>query len=192
MTAYTELPDDLPVPADDGACHHLTGSALPGLCLNTTTGHSLDLATLAGKTVLYLYPMTGQPGVPLPQGWDDIPGARGCTPQSCAFRDHQNELARLQAQVYGISAQSSEYQAEVRQRLHLPYELLSDQALLLKAKLRLPTFHVDGMELYKRLTLICENSTIIKVFYPVFPPDRNAQDVINWLHQNTSFDHIRS
>lgn len=192
MTAFTQLPDDLPVPADDGACDHLSGSALPGLSLMTTAGEPVDLANLTGISVLYLYPMTGQPGVPLPPGWDDIPGARGCTPQSCAFRDHQSEMARRQAQVYGISSQSSEYQAEVRQRLHLPFELLSDHALKLKTTLKLPTFHLEGMELYKRVTLICDNSTIVKVFYPVFPPDRNAQYVIDWLDKNRSCNQIHT
>ena len=183
MSSYNHLPADLPVPVDDGACDHLTGSVLPPLGLNTTSGQALEMSALSGKTVFYVYPMTGQPGVPLPQGWDEIPGARGCTPQSCAFRDHQMDLSRLQTQVFGISTQSSLYQDEVRQRLHLPYELLSDQALELKSLIGLPTFIVQGMELYKRVTLICENNTIVKVFYPVFPPDRNARDVIDWLEQ---------
>lgn len=182
-TAYTSLPDDLPIPADDGACSHLNEVTLPPLALNTTAGSALNLKDLNGTTVLYFYPMTGQPDVRLPQGWDDIPGARGCTPQSCCFRDHHQELLDLQTKVYGISTQSSDYQREVKQRLHLPFELLSDQSLSLKSKLGMPTFEVQGMELYKRVTLICENTTIKKIFYPVFPPDRNANDVLNWISQ---------
>ena len=184
LSTYTNLPKNLPIPEDDGACSHLSGLALPELWLNTTSQSPVKLTTLTGKTVFYLYPMTGQPDVPLPQGWDAIPGARGCTPQSCSFRDQQQQLAQLQAQVFGVSSQSSQYQAEVKQRLHLPFELLSDENLQLKSHLRLPTFEVEGMELYKRVTLICENAVIKKVFYPVFPPDHNARNVLSWLQQN--------
>ena len=186
MSSYTQLPTDLPKPIDDGACRHLTGLTLPSLTLKTTVNSCVDLAGLTGTTVFYFYPMTGQPDVPLPPGWDAIPGARGCTPQSCSFRDHQIQLAQFQSQVYGISTQSSDYQAEVKQRLHLPFELLSDQSLTLKSQLNMPTFEVQGMELYKRVTLICVDSMIKKVFYPVFPPDRNAQDVVSWIQQNIS------
>ncbi len=184
MSQYTSLPDDLPVPKDDGACEHLQGSYLPAVVLNSTSNNAITLSALKGKTVLYFYPMTGVPEVALPSGWDDIPGARGCTPQSCSFRDHQKELSDLGAQVFGISTQSSEYQLEAKQRLHLPFDLLSDQSLQLKSALNLPTFETTGMELYKRVTLITENAVIKKVFYPVFPPDQNAQDVINWLTDN--------
>ena len=184
MSSYTDLPTDLPVPIDDGACRHLEGLTLPPLKLNTTDNSKIDLAALIGTTVFYFYPMTGQPDVPLPPGWDAIPGARGCTPQSCSFRDHQQQLAQLQAQVFGVSSQSSAYQAEAKQRLHLPFELLSDVVLALKSQLNLPTFEVQGMELYKRVTLICQNAIIKKVFYPVFPPDQNAGDVLAWLQQN--------
>ena len=184
MSSYTSLPADLPVPVDDGACGHLTGLPLPQLTLKTSADSPVDLATLSGATVLYFYPMTGQPNVPLPLGWDEIPGARGCTPQSCSFRDHRNHLSDLETQVYGISVQSSEYQSEVKQRLNLPFELLSDQGLKFKSQLGMPTFKVRGMELYKRVTLICKNTIITKVFYPVFPPDQNARAVVNWLKHN--------
>jgi peroxiredoxin len=133
--------------------------------------------------VIYIYPMTGQPGVALPDGWDGIPGARGCTPQSCSFRDHFAELAALDTGVFGLSAQSSADQREARERLHLPFQLLSDPSLQLKRSLRLPTFTVAGMELYKRLTLIVSDGQIGKVFYPVFPPDRNADEVLAWLRR---------
>lgn len=179
--AHFPLPEDLPRPVDDGAADHLSGLTLPPLALAATDGREVVLNALSGRTVIYVYPMTGRPGVPLPEGWDTIPGARGCTPQSCAFRDRHAELRALGAAVYGLSAQDSAYQREARERLHLPFELLSDPALQLAAALRLPTFEAAGMRLYKRLTLILDGARIAKVFYPVFPPDRNAQDVADWL-----------
>ena len=185
MSQLISLPDDLPVPEDDGACNHLIGSELPDIKLSSTSAKVVTLSKLTGKTVLYFYPMTGQPDVALPDGWDEIPGARGCTPQSCSFRDHQKELAQLNAQVFGISTQSSDYQTEAKQRLHLPFDLLSDEGLNLKAALAIPTFETAGMELYKRVTLITEAGKIKKVFYPVFPPDQNAGDVIQWLKENS-------
>ncbi len=181
MSGFTELPEDLPLPVDDGACDHLPGTRLPGLTLPSTRGHPVDLSSLAGRVVIYCYPMTGRPDVPLPDGWDQIAGARGCTPQSCSFRDHYRELKALRAHVFGLSTQSSEYQREAAERLHLPFELLSDQALAFSQALGLPLFDVDGMTLIKRATLIAESGRIAKVFYPVFPPDRNADAVIDWL-----------
>ena len=183
-TNFFELPKDLPRPVDDGAASHLEGMTLPKIRLAATNGVSVDLAGIQGRVVIYIYPMTGRPGVALPDGWDGIPGARGCTPQSCAFRDHHSELKSLEASVFGLSAQTTDYQKEARDRLHLPFELLSDSELRLKQALGLPTFEVAGMELYKRLTLIAESGRIQKVFYPVFPPDRNADDVLAWLRQN--------
>jgi peroxiredoxin len=180
------LPPDLPVPVDDGAATHLPGLALPDVVLAATDGSDVSLARLAGRWVIYVYPMTGRPGVALPEGWDGIPGARGCTPQSCAFRDHHAELRGLGTGVFGLSTQKTEYQREARERLHLPFGLLSDSGLELKAALRLPTFAVAGMELYKRLTLIAEEGRIAKVFYPVFPPDRNAGEVLEWLRTQRS------
>lgn len=180
---YNALPAHLPAPVDDGAADHLTGLALPDLALPATDGQAVALGRLPGRWVIYLYPMTGQPGVPLPESWDEIPGARGCTPQSCAFRDHHAELRELGAGVYGLSSQTSDYQREMRERLHLPFEILSDTALVLKAALKLPTFSTAGMELYKRLTLIARDGRIEKVFYPIFPSDRNAGDVLAWLRQ---------
>lgn len=178
----SQLPADLPRPVDDGAAAHLEGMKLPNVVLASTDGSSIDLGALTGKWVIYVYPMTGRPGVALPDGWDGIPGARGCTPQSCNFRDHYQELQELKAGVFGLSAQTTDYQREVRDRLHLPFQLLSDETLQLKQTLRLPTFTVEGMELFKRLTLIVENGTITKCFYPVFPPDTHAQEVLSWLH----------
>lgn len=178
---FFELPKDLPRPIDDGAASHLQGIKLPDLILPSTKGDSVHLAALRGRFVLYFYPMTGRPGVALPDGWDNIPGARGCTPQSCAFRDHYLELESLNTGIFGLSAQITEYQKEVRGRLHLPFQLLSDSSLQFKQLLHLPTFTAGGMELYKRLTLIVEDARIVKVFYPVFPPDRNAEDVLAWL-----------
>lgn len=180
-TILSELPKDLPRPVDDGAAAHLQGMSLPMILLPATNGTSVDLAGIPGWVVIYIYPMTGRPGMPLPEGWDGIPGARGCTPQSCAFRDHYSELKSLNTSVFGLSTQTTAYQKEARDRLHLPFELLSDSEYRLKQLLRLPTFAVAGMELYKRLTLISENARIRKVFYPVFPPDQNADDALEVL-----------
>ena len=177
-----ELPQDLPVPQDDGACAHLVGKKMPQLALAATGGQPIDLSALKGTTVVYIYPRTGRPDEPSPTGWNDIPGARGCTPQSCAFRDHFQELKRAgAAHLYGLSAQSTADQCEAVQRLHLPFELLSDEKLQLARALDLPTFDIAGMRLIKRLTLILRDGAIEKVFYPVFPPDRNAGDVLDWL-----------
>lgn len=179
--SLTELPENLPIPEDDGAADHLAGTALPALPLAATSGQMVDLQTLPGLVVVYIYPMTGRPDTPLPDNWDNIPGARGCTPQSCGFRDHYAELQRLHAAVFGLSAQSTDYQREAKQRLHLPFDMLSDNSLLLEKALTLPTFEVDGKSLYKRMTLIARDGVIEKVFYPVFPPGDNAEAVIGWL-----------
>ncbi len=178
---YT-LPAELPVPEDDRAADHLPGTTIPRLGLPTTDQRALDLAEAAQRLlVLYIYPRTGKPGEPPPTGWDAIPGARGCTPQSCAFRDLHAEIAAAGAHTLGMSAQPVAEQAEVVERLHLPYALASDPLLTVAEALDLPTFEVDGMRLYKRLTLIASEGVIEKVFYPVFPPDRNARDVLEWL-----------
>ena len=183
MSTHFPLPDDLPAPIDDGGGDHLLGLRLPDLNMDSTQGESVNLAALKGWTVLYCYPMTGRPDVPLPDGWDQIPGARGCTPQSCAFRDHHAELAALSAAVYGISTQTTAYQQEAIERLHLPFALLSDHKQALVQALMLPTMQVAGMTLIKRTTLICRDSEIAKVFYLVFPPDQNADQVMAWLRQ---------
>jgi peroxiredoxin len=178
----TALPSNLPVPEDDGAARHLTGMNLPDVTLPATTGPAVNLAKLTGRTVLYVYPRTGVPGVDAPPGWDDIPGARGCTPQSCGFRDHFRELKALGvAAVYGLSTQDSAYQREAAQRLHLPFPLLSDTNLKLKTAIGLPSFSTSGMTLYKRMAMVLEDATVVRVFYPVFPPDKNAEEVMAWL-----------
>jgi peroxiredoxin len=175
------LPDDLPPPVDDGACDHLVGMDLPSLALPSTAGAPVDLSKLPGRLVVYCFPRAGQPGVPSPAGWDKIPGARGCTPQSLAFRDHHHKIRSLHAEVFGISAQSPEAQGEIAARLQLPFALLSDEKLELARALNLPTFEADGMLLIRRLTLIVTEGAIEKVFYPVFPPDKSADEVIVWL-----------
>ena len=177
----SQLPKDLPIPEDDGAADHLPGMALPSVHLASTAGEPVDLPSLTGRTVVYCYPMTGRPDRELPEGWDGISGARGCTPQSCAFRDHHEELKSLGVRVFGLSAQSTEYQREAAGRLHLPYELLSDEGLAFTGALNLPTFEVEGMTLLKRLALVVQDGRIEKVFYPVFPPDANAAEVAAWL-----------
>jgi peroxiredoxin len=176
------LPPDLPVPQDDGGTRHLDGLRLPALKLPTTDGGEVDLARLAGRSVVYIYPRTGRPGQALPDGWDAIPGARGCTPQSCSFRDHFAELRELGvSHLYGMSTQDTDYQREVVQRLHLPFPLISDAGLRFTQALRLPTFEVDGMMLIKRMVLVIDDGVIAKVFYPVFPPDESAGAVVVWL-----------
>jgi peroxiredoxin len=155
---------------------------LPSVTLAATDGSQVDLSKLAGRVVVYIYPRTGVPGQPLPDGWDAIPGARGCTPQSCAFRDHFAELAQLGVrQLFGLSTQDSAYQREAAERLHLPFPLLSDSGLGLARAIDLPTFTVAGMTLLKRMALVIDDGVIGKVFYPVFPPDKNAEEVIAWL-----------
>ncbi|MFL5372035.1 MAG: peroxiredoxin [Myxococcales bacterium] len=179
-----ETPDwsAIPAPQDDGAARHLPGMTMPPVGLPATDGRTVDLSKLPGRTVVYAYPRTGKPGVPNPTGWDMIPGARGCSPQSCAFRDHFAELQRLGvAHLFGLSTQDTAYQAEAATRLHLPFPLLSDAGLALTRALRLPTFEVDGMTLLKRLTLVIDGGRIAHVFYPVFPPDQNAAAVVEWL-----------
>jgi peroxiredoxin len=179
-----ELPENLPVPEDDGAADHLPGARLPSVPLASTAANLVDLSALGGRTVVYCYPMTGKPGKDLPRGWNEIPGARGCSPQSCSFRDHYAELRNLGARVYGISTQDTGYQTEAAERLHLPFELLSDEDLEFATTLGLPTFEVEGMVLLKRLTFVANGGLIEKVFYPVFPPNKNAEEVIEWLSQN--------
>ncbi|MGN6746995.1 MAG: peroxiredoxin [Xanthobacteraceae bacterium] len=186
----TKLPPDLPVPIDDGAARHLTGGRLPDITLPATSGPAVSLATLKGLSVVYIYPRTGVPGVDAPPGWDDIPGARGCTPQSCGFRDHFAELKALGiAQVYGLSSQDSAYQREAAERLHLPFPLLSDAELKLKSTIGLPTFSTSGMTLYRRMAIVLEDAVIVRVFYPVFPPDKNAADVMAWLRARPAAAH---
>ncbi len=178
----TFLPPGIPVPQDDAAARHLAGMKLPDLALPATRGGAINLALLAGRSVLYIYPRTGVPGVDLPPGWDDIPGARGCTPQSCGFRDHFAELKALGAShLFGLSTQDTDYQREAAERLHLPFAILSDAKLAVARALNLPTFSVAGMTLLKRMALVIDDGIIDKVFYPVFPPDQNAAEVVAWL-----------
>jgi len=182
-----ELPNNLPVPQDDGACSHLTGTRVPAVLLRSTAGGMVDLSRLSGRTIVYCYPRTGKPDQEMPAGWNDIPGARGCTPQSCAFRDHYRDLRALGiAAVYGLSTQDSDYQREAVNRLELPFELLSDDKLEFAAALKLPTFNVEGITLIKRLSLIVHDGVIEQVFYPVFPPDANAAAIVHWLVERST------
>ena len=172
----------IPAPIDDGATSHLNGFKIPSAILESTSGEAYDLSRLSGLVVIYAYPRTGQPGVQNPDGWDFIPGARGCTPQTCSFRDHFLELKSLGVDhIFGLSTQSTDYQREAGERLHLPFQILSDHDLALTHALNLPIFEAGGMTLLKRCTLIIRNGTIEHVFYPVFPPDQNARDVVAWL-----------
>lgn len=185
MTTLDTLPPDLPEPEDDGAAGHLIGRALPALSLPATSGGAVDLGALTEpQTVIYAYPRTGRPGEALPDGWDMIPGARGCTPEACAFRDHHADLKALAAGVYGLSTQTTDYQREMAERLHLTFPVLSDAEFQLTDALALPTFEVAGMRLLKRLTMIIRAGHIAHVFYPVFPPDSHAEEVLAWLKAN--------
>jgi len=176
------LPPGLPAPFDDGAAAHLLGGDLPLVPLAATDGSTVDLATRPGRTVVYAYPRTGVPGEdPLVADWDQIPGARGCTPESCGFRDHHAELAALGATVLGLSTQETAYQQEAVERLRLPFPLLSDASLALTRAARLPTFLAAGQTLVRRLTLLVDDGRVSQVWYPVFPPDRHAADVVRWL-----------
>ena len=181
MTNLNQLPTDLPVPQDDGACNHLVGMPLPNVALLATDGSMVNLSQLAGRLVIYCYPMTGQPNVPLPEGWDQIPGARGCTPQSCAFRDHYQELQALNANVFGLSVQSTDYQREMATRLHLPFQVLSDEHYQFQKALNLPTFVAAGMTLLKRVTFISHQGRIEAVHYPIFPSDSDPAWVLDYL-----------
>ena len=183
VSDYMQLPEDLPVPVDDGAADHLPGTRMPTVTVQSAEGSEVDLGALGpGLTVVYVYPMTGTPGVALPEGWDDIPGARGCTPETCGFRDH---FAQLRAEgadrVYGLSTQDLATQREVVDRLRLPYPLLADPEMKLGAALGLPTFEAGGVTRYSRLTLILVDDEIEHVFYPVFPPNAHAIEVLGWL-----------
>ncbi len=190
MHSFVDAPDwtAIPAPEDDGGARHLPGMRLPqSVLLPATGGSPIDLAALPGRTVVYAYPRTGRPDIPNPDGWDMIPGARGCSPQSCAFRDHFAELRTLGVtNLFGLSTQDTAYQREAVERLHLPFPLLSDARLQLACALRLPVFEADGMTLLKRLTLVIDAGTITKVFYPVFPPDQNAAELVAWLSSKQS------
>jgi len=182
MQDYFPLPPDLPRPVDDGGANHLVGMRMPEVSLQSTKGRTVRLAALqAPRTVIYCYPMTGVPEKPLPAGWDEIPGARGCTPQTCGFRDLHAEIIELGAEIFGLSTQTSGYQREMAERLKIGFEIVSDAEYKLCDALHLPTFEVEGMRLLKRLTLIVRGGRIEHVFYPVFPPDKNAQQVLRWL-----------
>jgi peroxiredoxin len=179
------LPAGIPAPSDDGAARHLPGVKLPALMLAATDGSQVDLSKLAGRTVVYVYPRTGVPGQALPEGWDAIPGARGCTPQSCSFRDHFAEIKGLGVDhLYGLSTQDTDYQREAAERLKLPFPVLSDAELKLACAINLPTFSTAGMTLLKRMALVIDDGVIGKVFYPVFPPDKNAEEVVAWLRSS--------
>lgn len=181
----TFLPPDIPAPQDDGGARHMTGMRLPDVALAATDGSMVNLSKLPGRTALYIYPRTGVPGVDASPGWDEIPGARGCTPQSCSFRDHFAELKALGvAHLYGLSTQDSAYQREAVERLHLPFAILSDADLKLGRAMKLPTFTTSGMTLFKRMALVIDDGVIVKAFYPVFPPDKNAAEVAAWLRKN--------
>jgi peroxiredoxin len=185
QTNLNQLPANLPRPKDDGGARHLKGMVLPDLELPSTGNRRVNLSTVsAPRIVIYAYPMTGRPDRQLPQGWDDIPGARGCTPETCGFRDHHKDLAKLHAEVFGVSTQDTAYQQEMVKRLEVPFEVLSDEQMAFARALKLPTFTVDGMTLLKRLTIVARSGRVEHVFYPVFPPDKHAEEVIDWLKRH--------
>ena len=179
QSSYLDLPDNLPIPQDDGAADHLWGTKLDSILLAATNGSKIDLSKLTGTTVVFIYPMTGVPGVALPDGWDDIPGARGCTPQACSYRDNYSELKKHVDNLFGLSVQSSEYQKELKERVELPYEILSDSDFKFANSLKLPTFEANSMTLLKRLTMIIKDGVIINKHYPVFPSNKDVNWVLN-------------
>jgi peroxiredoxin len=184
MASSIETPDwsSIPAPEDDGAAQHLLGMRIPSIPLKATEEVTVDIASLPGRTVVFAYPRTGKPGVPNPDGWDMIPGARGCTPQTCAFQNHFKEITALGVdRLFGLSTQDPAYQKEFADRLHLPFSILSDEALKLTTAMQLPTFQTHGMTLLKRLTLVILDGVVEHIFYPVFPPDENAGAVVAWL-----------
>jgi peroxiredoxin len=188
VKSFIDAPDwsKIPAPRDDGATRHLAGARMAAVPLPATTGSTVDLSAIPGRIVLYAYPRTGKPGVENPPGWDLIPGARGCTPQACSFRDHFAELKTLGVdQVFGLSTQDPDYQREAAERLHLPFAILSDEHLRLTRAMNLPTLQTSGMALLKRFTLVIDDGAVTHVFYPVFPPDRSASDVIDWLSEES-------
>lgn len=177
----TELPNGLPIPEDDGRASHLTGAFLSSMTLLSTSAVEVNLASLSGTVVIFAYPMTGVPGQPLPTDWISIPGAAGCTLETCGFRDHHEELLGLGVTVFGLSTQSNEVQLEAKKRLHLPFELISDESLALTRSMNLPSMNTNGTTMIKRITLICDDGRVSKVFYPVFPPDSHAEAVVSWI-----------
>lgn len=183
QTDLTYLPPNLPEPVNDGACDHLSGMQMPDITLRSTAGTMVSLSNIPGWLVIYCYPMTGPAHVPLPPGWDEIPGARGCTPQACSFRDHYQELQQLQSTVFGMSTQTATTQQTERERIHLPFHLLSDEQLLFSRALQLPMHYVEDLVLIKRVTLIFKDGYLQKYFYPVFPPDKNIDAVLAYLKE---------
>jgi peroxiredoxin len=188
MTNLNQLPTDLPIPEDDGSTAHLRGMKLPDISLVATSGKTINLGNIKGNLVIYCYPMTGQPNIALPDGWDQIPGARGCTPQSCSFRDHYQELKALGAEVIGLSVQTTDYQKEMAERLHLPFPVVSDADYQFQKALNMPTFLAAGMTLLKRVTLIAHNGVIEAVHYPIFPSDSDPAWVIDYFKAHNSKD----
>jgi peroxiredoxin len=184
------IPEDLPVPEDDGAADHLINAVVPAIALKATTGGTIRLEQLEGRTVVFCYPRTGRPDEELPPGWNAIPGARGCTPEACGFRDAHRQFEELGVRVLALSTQSSDYQAEMADRLHLPFPVLSDERLELTTALGLPTFETSGWTLLKRLTMVIDDGRIERVFYPVFPPDTHAGDVLDWLRANRALNSL--
>jgi peroxiredoxin len=178
---YDTLPENLPIPQDDGACDHLIGLNFPDAVLASTSGDGINLSEVKGKVVVFCYPMTGRPGIALPDGWDEIPGARGCTPQNCSFRDNTAEIRAHGTEIFGLSTQESAYHKEMAERLHLPFPVLSDNRLEFASALKLPRFSVDGMDLLKRVTMIAEDGIVKAVHYPVFPSNEDPAWVLHQL-----------
>ena len=184
MNNYLDLPDNLPVPQDDGAANHLDGTKLISVPLQATDNSLIDLSKMFGTTVVFIYPMSGLPGIDLPVGWDEIPGARGCTPQACSYRDKYPEVKKHVDNLFGLSVQGTGYQRELKVRVTLPYEILSDSEFKFASALKLPTFEVNGLKLLKRLTLIIIDGVIVKHHYPVFPSNKDVDWVLNFFASN--------
>lgn len=180
--SWQSFPSDVPKPEDDGACNHLQGTTLPSVSLPSTSGSPVDLSKLSGLTILFCYPRTAGPNETVPDSWNQIPGARGCTPQACSFRDASSDFAEHGvARIFGCSTQDTAYQQELRERTHLPYHILSDEKLDLVSALKLPTFEFNGATLIKRMSMAIQDGKIVRVWYPVFPPGESAGEVLKWL-----------
>ncbi|VAW52529.1 Alkyl hydroperoxide reductase subunit C-like protein [hydrothermal vent metagenome] len=184
MKDLYQLPEGLPVPVDDGACNHLEGAPFPSMLITVTPHATYDFSKEKGINIIFFYPMIGHPDSLPMTGWNEIPGARGCTPQALSYKNYFRQITKLGVRLFGASSQALKEQNDAIDRLKLPFELINDSSFLLSNALKLPTFQFNEIKMIKRLTLVVVDGVIKKVFYPVFPPNKNVDDVIVWLKEN--------